>query len=216
MFVKAKGMYWKLIPVVLFTLFLLIYIVFELTGVITVSDIERVLRSFEPFSMVLIMVLLISDLLIPIPSSVVMTFSGRMYGFINGGLIALLGSLTASIIGFLIFRKTSTYISKYILSERDQQSMNESFSKWGEGVLILSRMIPLLTETMSCYAGLTSISLKRFLLVITLGTVPVVFYYSYFGSQLETVSQWPLPLAIGLIIPGIVWIILRNTLKKRT
>jgi uncharacterized membrane protein YdjX (TVP38/TMEM64 family) len=75
-------------------------------------------------------------------------------------------------------------------------------------------MVPMLTETMSCFAGLTGISFLRFLSIIIIGTIPVTVYYSYFGSQLHRVSEWSFPLAVGVIIPGILWIFLHKKVKN--
>lgn len=214
MIISVKLSSWKTIPAVLFTFFLMIYIVFELFGVLTLSDIQHLLQSAEPFVEIIIIGLLALDLIIPVPSSVIMTFSGSMYGFLAGAILGTIGSLTGSIIGFFVFRTKGQKITRFFLNEKEEEIMNESFNNWGEGIIILSRMIPLLTETMSCFAGLTKISFKRFLLFITIGTVPVALYYSYFGSRLKTVSDWPIPLAIGIIIPGIIWIILGYKSKK--
>lgn len=207
---NSKQKYWKLIPILIFTFFLLIYVILELSGLLTVEDVKEILNQSGSYSGLIIIGLLTSDLVLPIPSSVVMTFSGLFYGFLAGALISTIGSLTGSITGFIIFRKKGQSFTKKLIDMDEQKSMNNWFNSYGEGILIISRMIPMLAETMACFAGLTKISFKRFLLFIAVGTIPISLYYSYFGSHLKTVSEWSLPLAIGIIIPGIIWIILKK------
>jgi len=214
MHIKSEKNYWKLIPIIIFTVFLIIYIIFELTGILTLSQVKEILQQSQPYTALIIIGLLIIDLILPIPSSVVMTFSGSIYEFMGGAILGTIGSITGSTIGFIIFRKKGFKIIKKFINQNEQKSMNKWFNSYGEGIIILSRMVPMLAETMSCFAGLTKISFKRFLLFITIGTIPVSLYYSYFGSQLKTVSEWPIPLAAGVIIPGVIWIILKNKMKK--
>ncbi|MFO7967403.1 MAG: VTT domain-containing protein [Archaeoglobaceae archaeon] len=172
--------------------------------------------SPSPLAGLVIILLLISDLVTPVPSSVLMTLAGSLYGVFWGTVIGSSGSLLASITGFYLVRKLGEGRLRSLITEEEIISMNDWFHHWGEGIVIISRMVPIVAETMSCFAGLTSISFKRFLVLLLLGTTPISFYYSYFGSRSQTVSEWSLPLVLGVTIPGALWIALHleNQLQK--
>jgi 3-dehydroquinate synthase len=211
---KWETFNWRFLPLILFTVFLMIFIIFELSGLLTLEDAKDWVISFDSLAGLVIILMLIIDLVIPVPSSVLMTLAGSLYGFFWGVLIGTLGSLLASITGFCLTRYIGKRKALTFIDESEQKSMNKWFTQWGEGILILSRMVPMLTETMSCFAGLTGISFSRFLSIIIIGTIPVTVYYSYFGSHLHSVSEWSFPLAVGVIIPGILWIFLHKKVKN--
>ncbi|MFP4558764.1 MAG: hypothetical protein ACLFO6_04640, partial [Archaeoglobaceae archaeon] len=52
-----------------------------------------------------------------------------------------------------------------------------------------------------------------FLLLILIGTIPITIFYSYFGSRAQSVSEWSLPLTVGVVIPGILWILLHFKMR---
>ncbi|TGC09092.1 TVP38/TMEM64 family protein [Methanolobus halotolerans] len=199
---------WRHIPVILAFIFLFLFILFEVSGLITLERINSLVRESGSFAAVLIILFLIIDLILPMPSTVLMTFSGAFYGTFMGTLINITGSLLASLAGFVITRKLGKRWS--FLDNQEKQSMNEWFRKWGEGILILSKMIPIASETMACFAGLTRISLSHFIILSLIGIIPVSVYYAYFGSISESFSEWLLPLFFGIAIPIIVWSILKR------
>ncbi len=203
---------WKYIPSLLFIIFLVSFLIFELTGILTLETAKTIVMGSGPLAGLMIIFLLTIDLILPVPSSVLMIMAGSFYGTIVGAVIGTIGSLTASVIGFFIARKISPRI---LLSKKQTQAMNNWFSRWGEGILIISRMIPIVTETMATFAGLTKISFRRFLILASVGTIPTAFYYSYFGSISKSVSEWSLPLIAGITIPGLLWIILHLKANRR-
>ncbi|WP_370867575.1 VTT domain-containing protein [Methanolobus sp.] len=50
---------------------------------------------------------------------------------------------------------------------------------------MLSKMIPIVSETMACFAGLTGISWRKFIILSLLGIIPVSVYYAYVGRTSE-------------------------------
>jgi len=203
---------WRALPLAIFLIFLFLFAIFEFGGLISLESTREQVLSAGPLAGVVILVLLASDLIAPLPSSVLMTLAGSLYGTLGGALVSLTGSLAASLLGFYISRTQKERV-KRIISREEERSMEMWFRRWGEGVLILSRMVPIVTETMSTFAGLTRISFPRFLALILIGTLPVSLYYSYFGSRAQSVSEWSLPLVAGVSVPGMVWIMLHFRMK---
>jgi 3-dehydroquinate synthase len=204
-----KALSWKHIPVTLASIFLFLFIIFETSGLITLEKINFLVMESGPFAAAIIIFFLVIDLILPMPSTVLMTFSGAFYGVFIGTLINVTGSLLASLAGFAITRKLGK--ARLFLDKAEKQSMDEWFVKWGEGILILSKMIPIVSETMACFAGLTGISWRKFISLSLLGIIPVSVYYAYVGSTFENFSEWVLPLFYGIAIPIVIWSILKKS-----
>ena len=204
-----KALNWKHIPVILASMFLFLFMIFETSGLITLEKINFLVLESGPFAAAIIIFFLVIDLILPMPSTVLMTFSGAFYGIFIGTLINITGSLLASLAGFAITRKLGK--TRPFLDKAEKQSMDEWFIRWGEGILILSKMIPIMSETMACFAGLTGISWRKFIILSLLGIIPVSVYYAYVGSTSENFSEWLLPLFFGIAIPIVIWSILKKS-----
>jgi uncharacterized membrane protein YdjX (TVP38/TMEM64 family) len=210
--IYKKALNWKHIPVILASIFFFLFIIFELSGLMTLEKITSLVMGSGSFAAVIIIFFLVIDLVLPMPSTVLMTFSGAFYGIFIGALINITGSLLASLAGFAVTRKLGK--TRLFLDKTEKRSMDEWFIKWGEGMLILSKMIPVMSETMACFAGLTGISWRKFVILSLLGIIPVSVYYAYFGSTSQSFSEWLLPLFFGIAIPIIIWSMLKGSRKN--
>jgi uncharacterized membrane protein YdjX (TVP38/TMEM64 family) len=206
--IKNRFIRWKYIPFFLFVLFLGLFLFFEYSGILSLSDTEKIIYNHKEYAGIIIILILISDIITPIPSSIVMTISGNIYGFFWGAIISYIGAVLSALLGFLLFRNYGRKKTLHILGKKEYASMNKYFRVYGETIIIISRMFPMVTEVISCFAGLTKISIKRFFILVSLGTLPMVFYYAYFGSVAENASEWAMPLILGFLIPGVIWFFL--------
>jgi uncharacterized membrane protein YdjX (TVP38/TMEM64 family) len=159
-------------------------------------------------SAALAIVLLLSlDLLLPIPSSLVVILSGAMFGTIGGGMLSLLGFLTGNMLGFELTRRYGRGLAQYLVGEDELQKMNHAFARYGTIALLLSRPMPVLMETLSVVAGLSTTSRGTFVLANLLGTIPLCFLYAYAGASARQVQSIVPAVLIGLCTPAVGWII---------
>jgi uncharacterized membrane protein YdjX (TVP38/TMEM64 family) len=207
-----KALNWKHIPVILASIFLFLFIVFEVSGLITLEKITSLVMESGSFAAAMIIFFLIIDLILPMPFTVLMTFSGAFYGIFTGTLINITGSFLASLAGFAVARKLGK--TRLFIDKTEKRSMDEWFIKWGEGILILSKMIPIMSGTMACFAGLIRISGRKFVILSLLGIIPVSVYYAHFGSTSQNFSEWMAPLFFGIAVPITIWSILKRSKKN--
>jgi len=212
---KKKQLSWKWIPFVFVLFFSLLFIFFQISGIFTLEKSKAIVEATGSLAGVMIFLLLVSDLVTPVPSSILMTLAGNLYGPLWGTLLNTCASLLASVIGFMLCRYLARIKTRKFISEENEQSMNRWFHTWGEGILVLSRMLPMVTETMSCFAGLTSITFKRFFIFIFVGTLPISFFYAYFGSKATSIGEWSFPLIIGVLVPGLLWIVIQLIISAK-
>lgn len=153
----------------------------------------------------LIVLLLVVDIVLPIPSSVVMVFSGVAFGFFWGGIISFAGSFLAALLGFGLCRRCGQRAFDRLAGGAEQESVARWFEEWGLPAIVLSRSLPMLTEILSCLAGLSHLSWRLFCAACALGTLPICFVYSYAGSRdNQQASLYAVLAAMG--IPALAWL----------
>ncbi len=150
--------------------------------------------------------LLVADVLLPVPSSLIMISNGAVFGIWVGTLLSMIGGVLATLTGFYLGKKSSTLINKFI-SDKEQQRAHAVMQKWGMTALIVSRAIPVLAESVSIIAGTTQMKWKQIIIASVVGLLPAAVVYAITGAysvQIENVL-WSFILVIG--IGGVLWVV---------
>lgn len=142
----------------------------------------------------------------PLPSAPIALTSGALYGHTWGTLYIICGALTGSIVAFLIGRYCGRhFVQKIKLFEQPKLarlgSQNSLMS-----IIFISRLLPFLSFDLVSYAaGLTPITLWRFIIATLFGLIPASFLLAHFGGEmaLAEVDSW---LFIAIILGAITLI----------
>ena len=146
-----------------------------------------------------VVVLLAADIFIPVPSSVVMVLSGAAFGVFWGSLLAFIGSISGEWLGFELARRYGTSLStRFIGDEAERQRLNRILIRHGAAAVAVTRALPVVMETMSVVAGLSTMTRGTFLIASTIGTLPIVAVYAYAGAKSRE---------MGTVVPAIVILI---------
>ncbi len=149
--------------------------------------------------------LLIGDLVLPIPGTVIMSALGWLYGPFLGGLIASAGSLVSAHFAYALSRLVGRPVAVRIAGEENLAVAADWFANKGGAVIALSRCLPVLNEAVACLAGLSKFPLRPFSAAATLGALPVGFAFAAIGhlgkddTTAATVLSALLPLALWLL-----------------
>lgn len=147
--------------------------------------------------------LLLADLLLPIPGTVVMSVLGAVYGFWIGGLIATAGSMLAGILGYGVGRFFDEKFAKRWLGEKDFEKGKTIFDKSGAWVVAVSRALPILPEVLACMAGLLRMPFGKFVIALACGAVPMGFLFAWIGAVGRDQPAWGLAFSLG--VPAVLW-----------
>src|ERR671918_955452 len=98
--------------------------------------------------------LLMSDLVLPIPATAVMAGLGFVYGPVAGGLVATLGSFLSGALGYLLCRWFGRPVAVRLLGPKDLMEGERLFARVGGWLVVLSRWLPVFPEVIACMAGL--------------------------------------------------------------
>lgn len=170
--------------------------------------------------------------LIPIPSEIIMPFSGFLvwegrFSFIAvvlwGAFGNLVGSIAAYLLGFYGGRPLIEKYGKYILiSSEEIDGAEKWFRKYGDFSIFISRMLPVVRTFISLPAGIARMSFWKFSLYTFLGSLPWAFALTYAGlimgenwQNLEIYFKKLDWLIIIVIIGAIGWWLYSKLIKNR-
>lgn len=97
--------------------------------------------------------LLVGDLVLPVPGTVVISALGYIYGAFFGGLISATGLTAAGMLGYGAGRLFGERFARRWLGDRDYENGKLLFAQGGGWIVALSRALPILPEVISCTAG---------------------------------------------------------------
>jgi len=147
--------------------------------------------------------LLLADLLLPIPGTIVMSALGAVYGVWLGGFIAAMGSMLAGMSGYGIGRFFNEGTAKRWLGERDFEKGKSLFRRGGAWVVAMSRALPILPEVLACLAGLLRMPFGKFVIALACGSVPMGFLFAWIGALGTDYPGWGLGFSLG--VPAVLW-----------
>lgn len=149
--------------------------------------------------------LLISDLFLPIPTTVVIGAMGAVMGVAPAACWGWLGLTLAGLTGYGLARLGGKAWVDKLASPQEQIRYRQLFDRWGGLAVVLSRMLPILPEVLSVLAGLYGMKARNFVLAVTLGSLPPAVIFAWLGQQAKTHPGPALWALVGLT--GLLWLV---------
>ena len=162
-------------------LFLVLFLVGEAAGIPLLEDPTPWLERGGWLSAVVGVLLLALDVVLPIPSNVIMIAHGALFGMLVGTLLSLAGSMLAAAAGFWIGRRGGRLLALAVPADERAQA-NAWLERWGALAIVVSRPLPLLAETITVLAGASSLGWGRAMLAALVGSLPPWLFYAWAGA----------------------------------
>ncbi|MFO1009495.1 MAG: VTT domain-containing protein [Planctomycetota bacterium] len=156
------------------------------------------LRSAGPWGGALVVLLLVSDLVLPIPATPLMSAAGFVYGPIEGGALAALGSVASGLLAWTLCRRLGPRTAERLVGARDLDRSRRAFERAGPWLVACSRWAPVLPEVVACLAGLTKMPPRVFVPALLAGSVPMGFAYAAIGAAGRDDPTLAILISIGL------------------
>ena len=189
--------------------FLVLFFLVEALGIPLLVDPTPWLKQGGIWAAALGVALLIADVLLPVPSSLVMVAHGALFGVVLGTLLSLLGSTGAAVFGFWIGRRGGKLLERLVTAE-ERARANRLLERWGTLAIIVTRPIPLLAETVAIMAGASSLGWGRTTLAALAGSLPPALLYALTGASAGRFQNTALMFLFVLLITGLFWIVGRQ------
>ncbi|MFL6210296.1 MAG: DedA family protein [Pyrinomonadaceae bacterium] len=166
-----------------------------------------------------VLLMAIESACIPLPSEVIMPFSGYLVytGRFNLWLVAVAGAV-GCVVGSMVAYWVGMYggrplIEKYgryvLISHRDLDLADRWFGRYGEIIIFASRLLPVVRTFIAFPAGVARMNVPRFIIYTFLGSLPWCLGLAYVGQLLgaewdknEALKAWfhRFDFVIGLVI----------------
>lgn len=169
----------------------------------TMAGSVKWLESAGPWAWAAGIFLLVVDLALPVPSTIVISALGYIYGTLLGGTIAALGLTASGLLGYGAGRLFGARFARRWLGERDYERGQQLFTSGGGWVVALSKTLPILPEVVACTAGLVRMPFKRFVVALICGSLPMGFVFAAIGRAGHESPGWAFGLNLG--VPAVLW-----------
>lgn len=159
--------------------------------------------------------------LIPIPSEVIMPFSGYLvstgkfnviFVILAGSIGNLIGSWVAYFVGLRLGREFILRYGKYVLLKKSHLELTESyFTKYGDRSTFISRLLPAVRTYISLPAGIANMNLKKFSIYTIAGSLIWNTMLTYvgikLGSEWTNIRQYSDYIDVAVVVGAIIVII---------
>jgi uncharacterized membrane protein YdjX (TVP38/TMEM64 family) len=142
--------------------------------------------------------LLLVDVVLPVPSSLVMVLHGALFGVIVGTCLSLCGGVGATLVGFGLGRRGGALLNRLVSSD-ERERADRLLTRWGELAIVVTRPVPLLAEATAMLAGASPIRWTRAAFAALVGTLPAALLYAVVGAAAASTLHWTL--AFALVLP---------------
>lgn len=148
--------------------------------------------------------ILATDILLPVPSSVISTLSGWQLGWWRGTMATWVGMNLGAILGFALARRWGRSLALRFSKEADLQRVREASDVYGPAVLVLTRAVPVLAEASVLLTGIHRLAWRRFLPAVLLSNLGIALAYAAFGNYAQQHQWLPLALGVSIAVPVLV------------
>ena len=148
--------------------------------------------------------LLVSDIFLPIPTTAIIAGLGILYGPMLGTVYATAGAMLAALVGYSLGRFAGHPLARHWLGDH-LTAGEHAFQRHGGWIVAASRWMPVLPEVISVSAGISRMPLPAFLLAAFCGALPHCALFAIIGHLGAAAPVWTV--AISALIPLVLWFI---------
>jgi uncharacterized membrane protein YdjX (TVP38/TMEM64 family) len=148
--------------------------------------------------------LLIADVFLPVPSSLVMIAHGALFGVGPGTALSLLGSVGATLFGFWVGRRGGPALERLVTHEEKVRA-DRLLARYGALAILVTRPLPLMAETTAILAGASPMGWGKAALAGFLGSVPMAVIYALTGKLSHSIGNDFLMFGVVILVAAIFW-----------
>lgn len=153
---------------------------------------------------------LAADVLLPIPSSLISTAAGYVFGLWSGALVSWLGMTAGALFGYALGAKPARSFTRRFVGDAELGRAQAAFARWGGWALVACRSVPVLAEASVVFAGVAGMSLGRFFVLVALANLAVALAYAAVGALALEANSFLLAFAGAILLPGAMMLLFRR------
>ena len=199
-----KG-YWKVVGGLL-GLLLALFFLFEALHIPFFTDTSWVETNRGLSAALIGVALLIVDVFLPVPSSLVMVAHGALFGIWMGTLLSMVGQMGAALLGSAVGRAGGPMMERMVNAEEKARG-DRFMRRWGALGIVVSRPIPLFAETVAIMAGVARVPWPRVAISAALGSLPPALLYAFTGAVADDFNSAALMFGFVMVMTVVTWLI---------
>jgi uncharacterized membrane protein YdjX (TVP38/TMEM64 family) len=163
-----------------------------------------------------IVLLLASDVLLPVPSSFISAGAVALLGALSGGAAVALGMTLGGWLGYGLGRWGGEPLAARVAGQAELARARGLMARHGTWLLLVCRGVPVLAEASTLLAGASRLRPLRFALATTLGNLGLAAAYASIGTlELSGTPALLTPFVLGVAVPGSLMLVL-GALTRRS
>jgi uncharacterized membrane protein YdjX (TVP38/TMEM64 family) len=157
--------------------------------------------------------LLASDIVLPVPSSLVSAAAGALLGFWRGAVVIWVGMTISCVAGYWIGARSATVAQRFV-GEAALARAALVANRYGRLALVLCRPVPVLAEASTVFAGLVRAPWRRMFWTCALSNLGIALGYSAVGAFAMRADSFLLAFAGALALPALAFLAARRWLPR--
>lgn len=181
--------------------------------------------QLKPYQIILMTVILLTtDLVLPIPSSIVSVFTSHelsrlitpsWFGLILAVLTVWLGMTLAALTAWMLGKLGGRKLALRMAGEKDFSTLNALSEKYGAYILVLLRAVPVFAEASVLVLAVTEVHFWHvFFWPVALSNLGIALVFCTLGTQDNGLPLWMVFLA-SVLIPAIISVTAKILLKPK-
>jgi uncharacterized membrane protein YdjX (TVP38/TMEM64 family) len=194
--------------------FLALFLVVEALGIPLLTDPSPWLEADGVPAALVGVGLLVADVALPVPSSLIMVAHGALFGVVIGTLLSLVGSVGAALVGFALGRRGGPLLAR-LVPPGERERADHLLSRWGALAIVVTRPVPFLAETVTILAGASPLGWVQALVAALAGSLPGALLYALTGALAASFQDGALVFGLVLLAAAAFWLIDRSVEPAR-
>jgi uncharacterized membrane protein YdjX (TVP38/TMEM64 family) len=196
---------WWSLAVAIAVVLLVMFGIASASGAAWLEDPTPLLRGGRIAAAVIGVLLLVADVFLPVPSSLVMVVHGTLFGATAGTLLSLAGSTAAAMTGFAIGRAGNGAIRRFVTPVEHERA-GAMLRRWGVLAIAVSRPVPILAETVAILAGSSPLTWRQVALSAAAGSLVPSLVYAWAGAHATGIVNHAAIFAGVIAVSGALWL----------
>jgi uncharacterized membrane protein YdjX (TVP38/TMEM64 family) len=149
-----------------------------------------------------VVALLLLDILLPVPASLVSTLAGALLGVAAGSLASLIGMTLTCLVGYAMGRWYGAPLAHRLISTEEMARVSRQVNRRGMWAFAMLRPIPVLAEASAFWAGVMHVNPLRFSAVTLIANASLSLLYAAVGAAAIPAGSATVIFAAAIVLPA--------------
>ncbi|QDU58894.1 TVP38/TMEM64 family protein [Aeoliella mucimassa] len=164
----------------------------------------------------LLIALLASDILLPVPSGPVITLAGGQIGVLPTAIAAWTGLMLGGLAAFAVAKRLGPAVTRRLASPEDLEGLKSTARQHDAWLLLVTRPLPILAEATVLLCGTLDTSWPRLLWTLGIGNAAVATAFAVLGQQASEQEWMFMAIVLSVVVPlAMTWVVRHRWLKQQ-